>query len=51
MQEIPILNNEEFWSQIAIDDSELERQRLQQLLRSQKRTEDAMPDTDTKPNE
>ena len=36
VEAIPILLNEEFWSQIAIDDSDQERVRLQQLLLRQK---------------
>lgn len=48
MIEVPILINEEFWSQLAIDETDKEFQRLQQLLRSQKRTvnDDAMPKID-----
>lgn len=48
MIEVPILINEEFWSQLAIDETDKELQRLQQLLRSQKRAvnDDAMTETD-----
>ncbi len=36
LKDIEILESEEFWSQIAIDDSDQERVRLQQLLLRQK---------------
>ncbi len=48
LKDIEILEAEEFWSQIAIDDSDQERVRLQQLLLRQKSDADSdMTDSST----
>jgi hypothetical protein len=48
LTEIPVLEPEEFWRQIAIDDSDQERVRLQQLLLRQKySTESDMTESST----
>jgi hypothetical protein len=48
MIEVPIVINEKFLSQLAIDETEKKHQLLQQLMRSQQRTvnDDAMSETD-----
>ena len=48
LKDIEILESEEFWSQIAIDDADQERVRLQQLLLRQRSYADSdMADSST----